>query len=137
MICKKNSTKISGCLIVLLLILITFGGCCSPHYDAGSFLNFGEIRGRMLVLYDILQVNLDEVQINDVRNSLLHNQSYENARSCNDETKKLSDSLLTMFDRHIMERRAGNWTPVIKSNNQKDVNTLIMHIIKLEEAKSK
>ena len=140
MILKKMKMKNSYQLVFLFLVISSLSSCCfisGSKYDSSTFNNFGGIRGRILILYEVLQYNIDEVQITDVRNSLISLQNYENGKSCNSESIKLADLLVNMFDLHIKDRRAEKWTTVIKDNYSEQINKLIDQAMKAEEAKSK
>ena len=140
MILKKFLLKNFSRIFVLLIIFSALNGCCvfsSIHFDQSSIQNIIECRGRILVLYDMILDNPDELMINDIRNDIIRMQNYEQKKGCNNESIKCTGLILSMFNQHMKDRKAGNWSIGTRDNNLAQIDKLIDQAIKTEEAKTK
>ena len=137
---KKTNIRKSGYLIIILLLVSTLTSCCvftSSHYDYTTIRNLAGIRGRIIMLYQTLQSNIDEMHVADVRNGINEILTYEKNKKCNDQVIKITVQLAAMFEQHVSERRAGNWSVIIKDNYVMQINTLLDQAVNTEDAKPK
>lgn len=135
---RKNSVIESlrnlGGLAVVLLI----AGCARVvPYDNVTADRLASLGSEMLALYDTFaQDPMDERRVEMIRAKLRATYDYESSKGeRNRDTIRRIEALQLLFERHVVDRKAQQWTKTVAEQYKTQAGELILEVITLEEGK--